>query len=199
MSASVHAALNELSLTRFEDSEDLDDVRLVALLGALIHDLSQCIARTDRARFRLAIPSTFETEVLPRNTTTKAAISQLSNSKPDLAKLLFLALTSGPWFDDLHAPECTFDGTPAQGLAHALHLKAIAISLDVPPWRMTPISVTTHGPTKKTNRVTNAWRLADVVHRVALAATGLRVLPLYEDPGHHNPKRAHPAFRWLDG
>jgi hypothetical protein len=189
MSASVHAALNELSLTLFDDTNDLDDLDLVGKLGVLVHNVHQCITRADRGRLRLAVPSTFETDVLPRKTATKAAVSQLKKSKPDLAKLLFLVLTSGPWFDDLQSTECIFQNSPANGLAHALALKALALSLDVSPWRASPIVVTTHGRTDRKHNVTNAWHAIDVPHRVVLAAKGLRVLPFYEDPGHHNPRR----------
>ncbi|WP_437533336.1 hypothetical protein ACSRUE_37485 [Sorangium sp. KYC3313] len=193
------AVLNDESL---KGGDPTEDERLLLTLYETFRALQYAVTVHDEDRVRACVTKDIWTLTLPSGAGLNALLGALGRRTRDHDKAARLRriLVDSSSFDErgdteLTKPEqtveVTFRDEQAPALRAAWLLRGLAWSADRAGWQVVPlpIKVRERAGDFRDEHLTNAFcaNLAER-HRAALALH-VRVLPSYEDPGHHNPDR----------
>jgi hypothetical protein len=193
----VYAVLNDTSLQAGADPVDV--VALLEKLEGSFTALQHAVAMYDRDRVRVCLPDIYELK-LPDGTKLPEALRQLEARSRDTAKRLRSFITKSLSFNEQGmllsedaAPnaEVTYQGVMRPGLLVAWTYRGICCSADRPAWRTLrlTVEVTDAAKGQRHEHLPNLWSgELDVIHRKVLQAH-VEALPIYENPGHHDPQR----------
>lgn len=195
----AHLVLNELSFNSTRVAQQHNGVDLLKRLALTIRSIRRSVAQHDEDRIVPVVPDGLGAKCLPDGTTVQKALHLLSLQDQDAAALLRRVLSTGPWFDDqglVISIAVTSDrasamllGRNGAGLRAALDLGGLTVSIDIPPWQVTPLSlmVTTDTGATRTEALENLWTPVINASQLLILGKHVSVLPDYEDPGHHEP------------
>jgi hypothetical protein len=191
-------ALNELSFDRI--ATGTPDTVLMERLASTLLSLRSRVSVHDQVNLQIAMPEKIAAMDLPGGTKLLAALQGFDQR--DLRTLLLSILTGGPWFDGEGrlggvpfarlSKTVSANGRPAAALSTAVENQGMCLSLAVRPWQTTPVQVAArrHSIAEEMLDVENLWSNSIQPGHIAILCERVAVLPLYEDPGHHDPQRS---------
>ncbi|GMT96028.1 hypothetical protein KH5H1_01470 [Corallococcus caeni] len=194
----AYLTLNELSF-RTTATAQQTGVQLLIALASTLKSIRQAVSQHDRQRIVIVVLDGIGAEILPDGNTISQSLRALTSQDRESANLIRDVLTSGPWHDKLgilyDSPKAsdrasvTLGQNQSAGARVALDLDGMIVSLDLPQWRMTPLSaqVTTTSNTNRIEALDNIWHSAHPKAHFSKISNRIPLLPDYDDPGHHDP------------
>jgi hypothetical protein len=201
--------VNELPWAPAVGAHD-DDLVLLRTLAECILEIRRSVSSHHVNEIGIALPEKLYSLQLPGGTRFGEALKRLRLSGGEgrnVAELMTLLLLRGVTFDsagccaawecDNPAEVAYGEFSKAAGLAIAVARGGLAVSLATAPWKRSSLRVEVAYSTSERREVDvpNIWdkNLSDV--QLAPIAAHLPLLPLYENPGHHDPAKP-PFLTW---
>lgn len=208
MSASGSIAFVVLNDESFRGGDPTEDERLLVTLGETFGALRLAVSVHDADRVRSCVAREYWTITLPSGAGLVEALGALGRRSREAAgRLRGILLNSPAAFDERGDVELAGSGQLAEvtlrdelvpSVRAAWLLRGLVWSADRAGWQTERIGIQVREPPGdfRDEQLANAF-CADLAgsHRDALAFH-VRVMPKYDDPGHHNPERVeHRKYR----
>lgn len=184
----VHIVFNHDSLNAAADAPSDEDL-LVTLIEAY-RFLRDAVTRSDWEQLKIILLRHPWELKLPGGTKFQQALGTLRRRNRDLAAFFQQIISKASTPDEEESipnPNASYTA-----LRYAWKKQGISWSTDQPGWRISPLPFSFQGVdgSREDASVPNVFRAAlQTNDREALMRAGVRVVPLYEDPGHHDPNR----------
>jgi hypothetical protein len=188
MPSVMDVAINELSFRSTNAGSDTD-TELLRNLTRLLKSIKDRVANCDRERVHVRVTDAWpDPRRLPRGTTIGDARSGLDDIERGLCDAFFTDYPSFPVDDP---PVFFHDDEVAYGLGYAHTHRLLAASLAIGRYAVDELLVESRHVGIASGAVPNVWRTTLPQNHVATMAAHVQVMPLYTDPGHHDPGSPH--------
>lgn len=176
-----------------------DDVSLLERLWSTFRAFVNATSNSESERIQACLPAQVWMLRLPGGSTLSEALKALVNRDRELGQRLSSLISRAPRFDELGVidgvdtqvrEEVFYEDEPVLALSVVWNHAGLCWSLDRPGWQThtVGVSVSSSASEPRGEMIHNVW-CAEIRSslRKSLSTMGLLMLPLYENPGHHDP------------